>query len=395
MEEDLISQFMDVTSVDRERAEFYLASSAWQLEVALTNFYECGDQGPVEQEIFGGESSEQVEELIDQSRDLTAARLAQLQTGETQSGAMEPIKPKVIKPKQNSKIRTLASLQNRDSSSDEEGQAFYAGGSAHSGQQILGPNKKKEDIVSDMFKSCQDQSISGDERPQQQRPSTFSGTGYKLGQTSSDTEVIPGASSQRSPDAGVITLKLWREGFTINDGELRSYSDPQNREFMETIKRGEVPMELRQEVLGNEVRLDLEDHHHEEYVPQKPKVKAFAGRGHMLGSPSPATVGMTMPTDPSDQSANESLARSQLNVDSNNPVTTIQIRLADGQNIREQFNLTHTVGDIRRFITTMRPQYAAQDFTLSTAYPTKELTEDAKTIEEAGLKNSAIMQRLK
>lgn len=33
MEEDLISQFMDVTSVDRERAEFYLASSAWQLEV--------------------------------------------------------------------------------------------------------------------------------------------------------------------------------------------------------------------------------------------------------------------------------------------------------------------------------------------------------------------------
>lgn len=112
-------------------------------------------------------------------------------------------------------------------------------------------------------------------------------------------------------------------------------------------------------------------------------------------SPSPATVGMTMPTDPADQSANESLARTQLNVDTNNPVTTIQIRLADGQNIREQFNLTHTVGDIRRFITTMRPQYAAQDFTLSTTYPTKELTEDKKTIEEAGLKNSAIMQRLK
>lgn len=31
--DDLISQFMDITGVDRERAEFYLGSSAWQLEV--------------------------------------------------------------------------------------------------------------------------------------------------------------------------------------------------------------------------------------------------------------------------------------------------------------------------------------------------------------------------
>ncbi|XP_008555761.1 NSFL1 cofactor p47 isoform X1 [Microplitis demolitor] len=384
MEEDLISQFMDVTSVDRERAEFYLASSAWQLEVALTNFYEYGDQGPIEEE-----------PVLDHVINQFTEALSQPEVEE--SSTMEPSKPSSSKSKQNSKIRTLASLQDKDSSSDEEGQAFYAGGSEHSGQQILGPNKKKNDIISDMFKSCQDQSIPVDERAssQQQRPSTFSGTGYKLGQTSSDTEVIPGASSQRPSEAGVITLKLWREGFTINDSELRPYNEPQNREFMETIKRGEIPMELRQEVQGTEVRLDLEDHHHEDYVPQKTKVKAFAGRGHMLGSPSPATVGMTMPTDPADQSANESLARTQLNVDTNNPVTTIQIRLADGQNIREQFNLTHTVGDIRRFITTMRPQYAAQDFTLSTTYPTKELTEDKKTIEEAGLKNSAIMQRLK
>lgn len=42
----------------------------------------------------------------------------------------------------------------------------------------------------------------------------------------------------------------------------------------------------------------------------------------------------------------------------------------------------------------MRPQYALRDFSLLTVYPTKELTED-KTIEESGLQNSAIMQRLK
>lgn len=81
-------------------------------------------------------------------------------------------------------------MQNRDSSSDEEeGQAFYAGGSEHSGQQVLGPGKKN-DIVGDMFKSCQEQAVSLESRTSssQQRPSTFGGTGYKLGQTSSDTE---------------------------------------------------------------------------------------------------------------------------------------------------------------------------------------------------------------
>lgn len=69
-------------------------------------------------------------------------------------------------------------------------------------------------------------------------------------------------------------------------------------------------------------------------------------------SPSPATVGMTVPTDPADQAANEALARNQLNLNTEQPLTTIQIRLADGSNVRVQFNLTHTVRDIRRYIVT-------------------------------------------
>lgn len=94
--------------------------------------------------------------------------------------------------------------------------------------------------------------------------------------------MVAGTSGQAS-NTGVITLKLWRDGFTINDRPLRSYNDPENREFMEAIKRAEIPMELRQEVQEASVRLDMEDHRHEEYVPTKPKIKAFTGRGHKLG----------------------------------------------------------------------------------------------------------------
>lgn len=380
--DELVSQFADVTGVETERALFYLESSAWQLEVALASFYENDElPGLVTDNI---DDTQQEREL--QNRTDTMSN-KNVKSDSTES--------KGAKPK--SRFGTLNDLQNKDSSSeDEEGQAFYAGGSEHSGQQVLGPGKKKKDLISDMFKSCQEQSIA--EGPPkmggQQRPNTFSGTGYKLGQTSSDSEVVIGANADQQSSNGLITLKLWKDGFTINDSEIRSYDEPDNREFLAAIKRGEIPAEIRQQVQGAEVRLDMEDHRHEMYVPSKSKVKAFSGKGHMLGSPSPATVGMTVPTDPADQAANEAQARKELNIDTSKPTTTLQIRLADGSTVKAQFNLSHTVADLRRYIITMRPQYALRDFGLLTVYPTKELAED-KTIEEAGLQNSAIMQRLK
>lgn len=48
--------------------------------------------------------------------------------------------------------------QDSDNSSNEEedGQAFYAGGSEHSGQQVLGPPRKKSDMVTKLFKSAKE-----------------------------------------------------------------------------------------------------------------------------------------------------------------------------------------------------------------------------------------------
>ncbi|XP_068982305.1 NSFL1 cofactor p47-like [Bombus flavifrons] len=382
--DELVSQFIDTTGVEPEEARFYLELFNWQLEVALDTFYYPPALPSLSNEPTEGATSE--EERTD---------IADKSTGSLKSSEMEEKSSKdKVKPKP--KFAMLSDLKDRESSpEDEEGQAFYAGGSEHTGQQILGPGKKK-DIVSDMFKSCQRQSIAVEPKPSgQQRPNTFSGTGYKLGQTSSDTEIVTATSSNhQQSNSGLITLKLWKDGFTINDSELRLYSDPENREFLETIKRGEIPAEIRQEIQGTEARLDMEDHHHEMYVPPKVKVKAFSGKGHMLGSPSPATVGMTIPADLADQAANESQAKQKLNLDESKPVTTIQIRLADGTNVKAQFNLTHTINDLRQYIITMRPQYAMREFSLLTMYPTKEITED-KTIEEAGLQNTTIIQRLK
>ncbi|CAK9808067.1 NSFL1 cofactor p47 [Anthophora plagiata] len=384
--DELVSQFMDTTGSEPEEAQYYLEISNWQLEVALDRFYyPVGFYYPkLTNELTEGGTSE--EEHTDISEKTAEGVKQSEMEGES---SKEKVKPKP-------KFAMLSDLKDKESSpEEEEGQAFYAGGSKRSGQQILGPGKK-EDIVSDMFKSCQKQSIAVEPKSSgQQRPNTFSGTGYKLGQTNSDTEIVTATSSNHHPtNSGLITLKLWKDGFTINDSELRLYNDPENVKFLKTIKQGEIPPEIRQEIQGTEARVDMEDHRHERYVPSKVKVKAFSGKGHMLGSPSPATVGMTIPTDLADQTANESQAKQQLKLDESKPVTTLQIRLADGSTVKVQFNLTHTINDLRLYIVTMRPQYAMREFSLLTMYPTKEITED-KTIEEAGLQNTTIIQRLK
>lgn len=54
------------------------------------------------------------------------------------------------------RFATVSSLNEDISSDEEEGQAFYAGGSEHSGQQVLGPGKKKNDFVAEMFRTVQE-----------------------------------------------------------------------------------------------------------------------------------------------------------------------------------------------------------------------------------------------
>ena len=35
-----------------------------------------------------------------------------------------------------------------------------------------------------------------------------------------------------------MVLKLWRNGFSINDGDIRDYRDPSNQQFLDAIKKG-------------------------------------------------------------------------------------------------------------------------------------------------------------
>jgi len=359
-----LAQFKAVTGTNDERARFYLDSATGNLEMALASFFD----GDGEQE-----SNSDVEVIEDQPE------------SQQHSVNMSKGKPQVKKP--TSKFATIHSL-NQSSDEEEEGQAFYAGGSEHSGQQVLGP--KKKDFVQDMFKSVKEHGVEVLEKsaPGGSRSKAFQGTGYKLGQTSEDTEEVPGAPTPQQP--AQVTLKLWREGFSVDNGDLRLYTDPANQEFLNSVRRGEIPHELHRG--ASEVHVSMEDHRMEEFTRtgETRSRHVFQGAGHTLGSPVPLTVGAPNAVD---SAVNENNARENLKVDKSQPTTNLQIRLADGSRLVGEFNHNHTVQEVRNYIVSARPQYETSTFSLMTAYPPRAL-DDAQTLADAGILNSAIIQKL-
>ncbi|SPP75699.1 NSFL1 cofactor p47 [Drosophila guanche] len=392
---DMIAQFIEITGTDDNTATFYLNSSEWDIEQALGNYWNTqSDMPPTPTTGHSNEPSPTTPVAPTSSSGAVAAAATK------STGADEGKKAPKAKPK----FATLNDMS-KEPSDDEEHQAFYAGGSDRSGQQVLGPPKRKNfrEQLSDMMRSAQENA--GDLGPSTSGGSSGGagsgnvwGQGMRLGMTDSDhTAVGINRTAETSGNKPVVVLKLWSQGFSIDGGELRHYDDPENKEFLETVMRGEIPQELLE--MGRMVNVDVEDHRHEDFKRQAAP-QTFKGSGQKLGSPvanvvaakAPAVAAAVPPAEAAQQEAN---ARDAINLNSEAPSTTLQIRLADGSRLAAQFNLTHTVSDIRRFIQTARPQYSASNFTLVSSFPTRELSDDSSTIEKAGLKNAALMQRLK
>lgn len=138
------------------------------------------------------------------------------------------------------------------------GQAFYAGGSERSGQQIIGPPKPKNNDknVTKIFESARKQgAMEADDDDDDQdghssrakKEKAFSGVGYSLGDEATPSRTFgqpsAGAAAAASNRPEQLPLRFYSNGFTVGDGELRKFEE--NKDFMDHIKRGEVPPELR------------------------------------------------------------------------------------------------------------------------------------------------------
>lgn len=376
--DQILQEFCGITGASTEDGRFFLESAVWSLEDALASYYESVGGGSPQ----GG-----------RSRDRSSS-----------PEFMDVPPPKEEKPKKKStpadrsKIATLSSMKKQESDSDEEeGQRFYAGGSTHSGQEVLGPGRASHDMISELFRSVRE--LGGVETAPQPKQNKFGGVGYRLGMTSDDSSAV-GESTNARPRRE-LTLRLWRDGFSINDEPLRSYTDPDDREFLRKIRSGQVPPELVEDATDETLHLNMEDHRHENFpVTARPQRRAFAGAGHMLGSVAPTVI--TEPPAPAAAAAAAAAAATapvdlppKPNLDESAPTTTISVRLNDGSRVQATLNHSHTIADLRSYLVNLRPELSRSNFVLLTTFPSKELGDNNQTLQQAGILNSSIMMRLK
>ncbi|XP_022672597.1 NSFL1 cofactor p47-like isoform X1 [Varroa jacobsoni] len=412
--DEVIQQFATITGVESDRARFYLDSAGWDLNLALSSFYEDLPESvnlDGENPIVPSVASRPNVEAISATKPPTD--LAQNNMSRAKKTGESNTKKPATSDRQ---IRTFRDLNNGSGSSDseEEGQRFFAGGSEHSGQQVLGPPGRKKLDANELVQSIFEQArahgatVSAAEHEPRATRLAFSGVGFRLGadeqqplQKSSGTSGAPGSgvASQDSNVAGgfpvSVDISLWHDGFTVDNGPLRRYDTPEGKEFIDSIKSGVIPPELYSMANSGEVSVDLNDRRYEEYVPPKRMTKAFTGEGHRLGNVEPAVVPPKPEGACADLAACEAQASREINLDESKPTTNIQIRLADGSRLIAKLNHSNTIDDLRRYLVTARPQYAASTFVLMTTFPNKELTEGAQSLADAKLLGAVVVQRLK
>lgn len=73
-------------------------------------------------------------------------------------------------------------------------------------------------------------------------PSLYKGSGYTLSSGSQATNVKAGVVSKEPQEEELPMverrLTFWRNGFSIDDGDLLDYNDPKHQRFLELIKSG-------------------------------------------------------------------------------------------------------------------------------------------------------------
>lgn len=207
--------------------------------------------------------------------------------------------------------------------------------------------------------------------------SRFRGSGMTLGGDDTPSQVVPDAqprSAEPGPSETRI-LHIWADGFSIEDGPLRRYDDPQNAADLEMIRAGRAPIHLMN--VRNDQPVDVQLMKHNENYKAPPKVyKPFSGGGQRLGSPTPGPSGTSsmapVSSNPTSASSGATATTTEPPIDDSQPVIRLQIRLANGTPLRARFNTTHTLGDVYDFVTRASTDAGSRPWVIATTMPSKD-----------------------
>lgn len=225
-----------------------------------------------------------------------------------------------------------------------------------------------------------------DKEEKKKKTTDFYTGGHSSGLAVSSPDVnsiLSKASKESKAEAGEvnITVTLYSNGFIVNDGPLRNYTDPDSQAFMAQLNQNRVPQELTSITKGKACAVSLQDKRGEAYTPPPPPAYiAFSGQGQSASrtTTQPAgTVNLNLP-DP--------------DFNANLPTTTIQIRFHNGQRKNITVNLGSPIQLLFDYV-----MYAAPvngPFHLVSGFPPKPLENLWDTVEDAGIAGSAVIQKL-
>jgi hypothetical protein len=414
--ENLINSFIEITSSSREEANFFLESHTWNLDAAVSTFLdndaaaaaEPNPTGPPppSSTIAGAQSPSQshspdytpseTSPSPSRSRSASPSSRAAPYGLRSRGGAgenKETENPSGIRSSRSRQhagnIRTFADLNRSpadgEGSDSDEANEYYTGGQK-SGMMVQDPKKVKD--VDELFDQARQSAVDRPVEPSRSASTSFTGAARLLsGEAVSSS---PQQQQQEQPQRIMHTITFWLNGFTVNDGPLRGFSDPENAAFMNSISRSECPSELEPADKKIPVHVDLVRRGENFTEPPKPK-NPFQGVGRTLGA---SGSGSSSAPQASSAPMNVAPAPSRgLVVDPAAPTTSIQLRLADGTRLVSRFNNHHTVRDVRGFIDASRPGGSKEYQLLTMGFPPKQLTELDQTIEQAGIANAVVIQK--
>jgi len=134
-----------------------------------------------------------------------------------------------------------------------------------------------------------------------------------------------------------IKVTSYKNGFILNEGKFRDFSDEKNKKFMKQLEDGYVPQELVKQGYKN-IAVALDDKKHEDYkepIVEK-KFEAFEGTGSSLGSQKSQALKINL--------------NAKIKIDESKETANISFRLHNGDIVTQQFNLTQKISDVYKYI---------------------------------------------
>ncbi|KAK2431208.1 plant UBX domain-containing protein [Trifolium repens] len=397
---ELINSFIEITSSTQQEALFFLESHNFDLDAAVSSF--------LDNNATINNDDDNTIPLNDTNTNVVSpsdSLSPDFQPSDSPSRSLSPSPSRAPyelrsrrsigkKPSgsRQSGIRTLRDVKRdqdshsgSDSDSDDP-QEYYTGGQK-SGMLVQDPTKGGNS-VDDIFDQARQVAVDPPTESSS-RSRSFTGTARLL-----SGEALPSAPQPVESITHLVTF--WRNGFSVNDGPLRRLEDPRNASFLESIKKSDCPKELEPTDGRTSVHLDLIRRDENYPEPAKPRYTPFRGVGRTLGDSSSSGEAASEPiqTTAAASPFTAPVPSLGLVVDESRPVTSIQLRLADGTRMVSRFNHHHTIRDVRAFIDASRPGGVTSYQLQTMGFPPKQLTDLDQTIELAGIANSVVIQKL-